>query len=175
MPTPGRPRILDKQKKSRILSLLRLGCGRLTAANAVNCHPRTILNTAKRDPEFADKLALAESAAELVHMENINNAGKDVKYWRASAWMLERIHPERFAKLNPGAVTPSQITNLIAQIADLIVQEVPAARSRKQILKRFDRILLEAHFYNDPIPYQNQDPLIDLKLAAPEKINDDPN
>lgn len=175
MPKPGRPRILDKQKKSRILSLLRLGCGRLTAANAVNCHPRTILNTAKRDPEFADRLALAECAAELVHMENINNAGKDVKYWRASAWMLERINQGRFAKLSPSAVTPSQITDLIVQIADLIVQEVPAARSRKQILKRFDRLLLESHFFSDPIPHPNQDPLSDLKLAAPEQTNDDPN
>lgn len=175
MPKPGRPRILDKQKKSRILSILRLGCSRLTAANAVNCHPRTIFNTAKRDPEFAAKLALAENAAELVHMENVNNAGKDVKYWRASAWMLERLHPERFGKLNPNAVTPSQITDLIVQIADLIVQEVPAARSRKQILKRFDQILLEARFFSDPIPNPDQNPLIDLKLPSPEETNHEPN
>ena len=148
----GRPRVLDEKKKSRILALLRSGCSRVTAANSVNCHPCTILNTAKRDPEFAEKLALGENAAELVHLDNINKAGREAKYWRASAWMLERLHPERFAKPNPDAITPSQIATLIVQIAEIIIQEIPAARNRKQILKRFDRLLVEARLFKDPIP-----------------------
>ena len=79
MATVGRPCALDERKKSRILALLMSGCSRRTAASSVNCHPRTILNTAKRDPEFAERLALAENASELIHIENINKAGRETK------------------------------------------------------------------------------------------------
>jgi hypothetical protein len=166
----GRPRVLNEKKKSLILALLRSGCSRVTAARSVNCHPRTILNTAKRDPEFAEKLALGENAAELTHLDNINKAGREVKYWRASAWMLERLHPERFVKSNPDAITPSQITTLIVQIAEIIIQEIPAAKHRKQILKRFDRLLVEARFFKDPIPNPSLTlPLLEFEPAAPEE------
>ena len=105
MRTTGRPHVLTETKKSQILGLLKTGCGKRTAAAAVNCHPQTIANTARRDPEFAKKLALAENAAQLVHLENVNKAGSDVKYWRASAWVLERLNPDQFGWSEPDVVT----------------------------------------------------------------------
>ena len=99
----------------------------------VGCGPKTIPNTAKRNPQFAQKLALAEAASELVHLDNINKAAKELKYWRASAWMLDRIHPDRYAKASPDAVPPSQIIDIIVDIAEIVVQEVPIAKFRKQI------------------------------------------
>jgi hypothetical protein len=166
--------VLDEKKKSRIIAILRSGCSRLTAAHSVNCDPKTIFNTAKRDPEFAAKLALAEDAVELVHLDNINKAGRDVKYWRASAWLLERLHPDRFGKSNPDAVTPPQMADLIVQIAEIVIQEIPVARFRKQILKRFDRLLVEARLLRDPIP--NQAHTLSLLEALPteqDQHNDD--
>jgi hypothetical protein len=142
MSTNGRPPALDETKKSQILALLKTGCGKLTAA--VDCHPQTIANTAKRDPEFAQKLALAENAAQLIHLENLNRAASDAKYWRASAWALERLNPDRFARSDPDAITPPRLAALMVQIAEAIVQEIPVARFRTQILKRFDEILREA-------------------------------
>ena len=174
MATVGRPCALDEKKKSRVLALLMSGCSRATAAHSVRCHPQTILNTAKRDPDFAEKLALAENASELIHIENINKAGRETKYWRASAWMLERLHPDRFGKSNPDTITPSQIAALIVQIAEIIIQEIPAAKHRKQILKRFDRLLVEARLSKDPIP----DPaptvsLLELEPALPDQDDND--
>ena len=166
--------VLDEKKKSRILSLLMAGCSRLTAANSVRCDPKTIFNTARRDPEFAERLALAENAAELIHLDNINKAGREVKYWRASAWMLERLHPDRFGKSDPDTITPSQIAALIVQIAEIIIQEIPAARHRQQILKRFDRLLVEARFFKDPI--SNPAPtisLLELEAVLPEQDDND--
>lgn len=170
MANTGRPRILDKKKKSLILTILRAWCGRVTAANAVNCHSKTIANTAKRDPEFAEKLALAENAAELIHLGNINKAGMDVKYWRASAWMLERLNSERFGKSTPDVITPSQITSLIVQIAEIILQEIPVAEYRKQILKRFDRVLIESRLFKDTISNPSQlFSLLELAPTAPKQ------
>jgi hypothetical protein len=173
MANVGRPFLLDDEKKSRILALLKSGCSRLTAASAVRCHPKTISNTAKRDPDFAEKLALAENATELVHLDNINKAAKDVKYWRASAWMLERLHRDRFGKARPDAIAPSQIADLIVDIAEIIIQEVPVATFRKQILKRFDRLLMETRLFGDQIPNPSpQLPLLDSSPTTPEEQND---
>jgi hypothetical protein len=145
MSTAGRPHALSEMKKSQILALVKTGCGKATAARAVNCHPDTIANTARRDPEFAKKLALADNAAQLVHLDNVNKAGSDVKYWRASAWVLERLNPDRFGRSTPDAVTPPQLAALLLEIADVIVEEIPVARYRTRILKRFDEILKEAN------------------------------
>jgi hypothetical protein len=174
MANRARRYVLDEKKKSRIISLLRAGCSRLTAASSVRCDPKTIFNTARRDPEFAEKLALAENAAELLHLDNINKAGREVKYWRASAWMLERLHPDRFGKSDPDTITPSQIAALIVQIAEIIIQEIPAARHRQQILKRFDRLLVEARLFKDPIldPSQRVS-LLELEPVPQEQNNDD--
>jgi hypothetical protein len=152
MATAGRQCVLDEKKKSRILAFLKSGCSRATAASAIGCDPKTIPNTAKRDPEFAKKLVLAEAASELVHLDNINKAAKELKYWRASAWMLERIHPDRYAKASPDAVPPAQMTDIIVDIAEIIVQEIPIAKFRKQILKRFNQLLIEAQLFADHPP-----------------------
>jgi hypothetical protein len=177
MANAGRRCVLDDKKKSRILVLLMSGCSRVTAANSVGCHPKTIVNTAKRDQDFAKRLALAEDASELIHLDNINKAGKDTRYWRASAWMLERLHPERFGTSKPDAVTPAQVTSLIVQIAEIIVQEIPVAMYRKQILKRFDRLLAEACLFKDN---PNSNPargisFIELPPTVPEQTNHESN
>jgi hypothetical protein len=152
MSNSGRPPVLDEDKKSRILDLLRSGCGKAAAARAVNCDPRTIAYTAKRDPQFADQLARAEHKSELIHLENINVAGTQPQYWRASAWFLERTSPDRFAKTNPGIVTQSQMTALVVQIAEIIIHEIPVAAYRKQVFKRFDAILRQLRFLTVSLP-----------------------
>jgi hypothetical protein len=166
MSTTGRPPALDETKKSRILALLRSGCSRARAASAVNCHPETIANTAKRDPQFADHLAQADSAALLIHLRNVNNAAADVKYWRASAWMLERLCPDMFAKPSRDLIAPEQLSALLLQVAEIIVQEVPVATFRAQVLKRFDRLLKEASLAANP-------PVLDCR-SLPSSISPQP-
>ena len=166
----GRRCVLDDKKKDIIIAIVKSGCGRITAARFVECAARTITNTANRDPDFAKKLSQAESAAEIVHIENINRAGRDVKYWRASAWMLERLHPDRFGKSSPDAVSPSQMASLIIQLAEIVIQEVPAPKYRKGILKRLDRLLIEARLLDNPITPQ-QLSTIDIASVEPEQAN----
>jgi hypothetical protein len=156
MPTIGRPRVLDEKKKSQILAFIKSGCGRVSAAIAVNCDPKTIVNTAKRDPEFANKLAIAEMSTELVHLDNINKAGRQVQYWRASAWLLQRLFPDKYGNTRSDTITPSQISSLVVNIAEIIVQEIPADRYRNKILKRLDGLLKEARLIRDPLPNPSQ-------------------
>ncbi len=136
----GRRPVLDEMKRREILAILTVGCSRRTAAKYVGCAASTIQNTADRNPAFAEKLRRAENQAEVTFMKNINSAAKKAQYWRAAAWALERRNPQEYARRGPDVITVEQISRLLSQCADVIVEEVPAAKHRKNILKRLEQL-----------------------------------
>lgn len=140
MAPKGRPPVLDEMKRREILAILAVGCSRRTAAWYVGCAVSTIQNTADRDPPFADALRHAESQHEITYLKNIQHAAKMPQYWRAAAWVLERVFPQRYAARGPDVLTLDQITQLLGQLAEIIVQEVPVAAFRKRILKRLEKL-----------------------------------
>ena len=141
MRNPGRPPVLDHTKKCQILAIVAVGCSRRTAAQYVGCSPTTIQNTAERDPEFAEQLGHASRASEIEYLRNIKNAAKKEQYWRAAAWALERLNPEDFAQRPVGALTLQQVRTLLAQLAEIVVAEVPVADYRKRAIKSVNRLL----------------------------------
>jgi hypothetical protein len=143
MPKPGRPQVLTEKKKAEILAILSTGCGRGTAAAYVRCALKTIANTARRDPEFAANLAQRENSPEIAHLTNLNRAGKDERYWRASAWTLERMFPQKYGVRPPDSITPEQLSVLMTQVAEMIVREITVARVRKRVIASFGRLLLQ--------------------------------
>src|SRR5688572_21466598 len=94
--SPGRPPILDEDKQKIACKLLGLGFSRRAAARFIGCSHNTILNTARRDPAFAQRLRAAPIEGEANHVEIIRRAGH--QSWRASAWFLERRYPERWGR-----------------------------------------------------------------------------
>ena len=139
----GRRPVLDQYKKREILAILAVGCSRQTAARYVGCAARTIQNTADRDPKFADQLRRAQYQSEIGYMKNIQKAARKEQYWRAAAWALERKNPEEFAARSPDVITIDQITHLLARFAEIVVEELPVAEYRKNILKRLDVLTAE--------------------------------
>ncbi len=131
----GRRPVLDDGKKREIVAILTVGCSRQTAAQYVGCAVSTISRTAQRDPNFAEQLRHAEHQHEITYLKNIQQAAKKPQYWRAAAWVLERIFPNRYARRGPDVITVEQFTVTLTQLVDMIVEEVPA-RYRKQIIKR---------------------------------------
>lgn len=134
----GRPYVLNAAQRNEILDLLKRGCSRRSVARRIGCSPNTITRTADRDPDFARQLASAESDLELRFHDSINNAAESGRYWRAAAWSLERRFPDLFAPRSPDVVTVQQIATLIANIAQIIEEEIPAPTLRKNVLKRLD-------------------------------------
>lgn len=132
----GRRPVLDDVKRREILAILSVGCSRRTAARYVGCAPSTIQNTADRDSQFAQELRHAEYQSEIGYLRNIQKAARQERYWRAAAWALERKNPRDFARRGPDVITVDQIKQLLAQFAEIIVEEVPVAMYRKNILKR---------------------------------------
>lgn len=127
---------LDAFRKREVLAILSVGCSRRTAARYVGCSPSTIARTAQRDAAFAEELRKAELKAQILFMKNIAAAARKEPYWRAAAWALERLNPEEFGPRKPDLLTADQVRELLAEFAALIVEEVPAAKYRKNILRR---------------------------------------
>ena len=145
----GRKPVLTDAKKREIIAIISVGCSRRIAAEYVNCSPRTIQNTADRDPEFAEQLRKASLQTELTFLKNIRDAAKKEQYWRAAAWGLERLNPRDFAQQKPGALSPEQVIDLLDRLAEMVVEEVPVARNRKRLLKRIGELADELRQRDD--------------------------
>lgn len=140
MPRRGRKRILDGYKRREILAILSVGGSREMAAAYVGCCVNTIQNTADRDAKFAELLRRKEKQWEVGYLDNIRAAARSERYWRAAAWALERLNPERYARRGPEVITINQVKTLLTQFAEVITEEVPVAKYRKNILKRLNAI-----------------------------------
>ena len=136
----GRRPVLDEIKQREILALLSVGCSRRVAAQYVGCAPATIQNTSRRDAKFAEKLGQAACSTEIVYLKNIQKAARKEQYWRAAAWALERTMPEKYARRGPDVITVEQIALLLAQVGDILVEEVPQPKQRKKIIKRLEAL-----------------------------------
>ncbi len=141
MPKPEKPRKLqDEYKRQEILTALRLGCSLTAAAKLVGCSPTTIRREATLDPEFGERYKKTRGESEQKYMELLGKAANNPQYWRAAAWALERRFPKHYAPRSPDIITLSQITILIAKIAQILEEEIPAPTLRKNVLKRLDSI-----------------------------------
>ena len=110
------------------------------AAKYVGCGATTIQSTADRDAKFAEQLRRREKDWEIGYLDNIRAAARSERYWRAAAWALERLKPERYARRGPDVITVKQVSALLTQFAEVIAEEVPVAKYRKNILKRLNAI-----------------------------------
>ena len=144
MPKPERQRKLqDKSKQDKVIEVLERGCSLNAAAKLVNCTPATIRREAQLDSEFGERYEQARGQSEYNYLDQIYKAADKPQYWRAAAWALERRFPKHYAPRSPDVITLSQITILIAKIAQILEEEIPAPTLRKNVLKRLDSITAE--------------------------------
>ncbi len=126
---------LDENKRGQVLAILSVGCSQNRAAEYVGCAPATIRRTAERDPKFAKALREVKGGVELGLIRQVRSAAKKEQYWRAAAWALERLFPEKYARRGPDVITADQLARALAQLAETIVQQVPVGAYRKNIVK----------------------------------------
>jgi hypothetical protein len=99
--TPGRPRKIDEAKRREICALIAVGCGIEAAARYVGCSAATVRRELDRDEDFRRAFASAELTCRIEPLRALRAAA--ATHWRAAAWLLERTHPERFARRAPVA------------------------------------------------------------------------
>jgi hypothetical protein len=132
---PRRTKRLTKTQRNKITSMLNIGGDRSMAAGYARCHPATIRAEMRRDAEFANQVTQAELRNESSFLKVIHQAGKDPKQWRAAAWALERLYPERYARRKGNTLTEEQVSQLIAEMAEIVASELPQ-RYRQRVFAR---------------------------------------
>jgi len=137
----GRKPFLTDALKRDVVTILAVGCTRRAAAAYVGCTPRTIRNTAARDPEFAEQLRAAEGRQELTYLTRIHEAAIKPQYWRAAAWFLEHRLPDIYGRRKPDSVSRRQAVDLLQQFAEILTEEIPVARYRKGVLQRVELMI----------------------------------
>jgi hypothetical protein len=134
MASVGRPRILDDPKKREIIALISAGYGIYDAADYVDCSPDTIRRELARDEAFADRFRKATLGAELDPLTSIRQSAKS--NWRAAAWYLERVHPQKYAKRNPVLVKHEEIEDIVESMTNLIFDEVKCKETQLRIISK---------------------------------------
>jgi hypothetical protein len=132
--------LLTEEQKDQICAILAYGCDRETAAGIVECTVVDIGSEITNDPGFAINVRRAEATAELRHMQNILNATKDGKYWRASVWWLERRSPERFGRRSAETITPKQLEQALVAWNEVITCEFPTSEERKRVTACIEKL-----------------------------------
>lgn len=135
MPQP----VLTEEKRNAIVAILSVGCPRYVAARYVGCSPATIARTAARDPQFAARLRQAQASVELAFLRRIGKAADKEQYWRAAAWALERMFPQRYARRDPrDTFDARQVQAALEVLAELLCEFLPPA-SRRELHRRLAR------------------------------------
>ncbi len=148
---------LNQSQQREILAILSVGCSRKAAARFAGCTAAAISRQAKGNPDFAAKLRRAEQNLEIESMRTVFNAAKQDKYWRASAWVLERKDPETFQKLKPDAIPAAYLNEIYDKIIEIILEEFPSAKQRKGFLKRLQSLKSGFPDSSEPADYEPAD------------------
>jgi IS30 family transposase len=135
---PGRPRLLDEIKQHEVCALVTMGCSLNHAARYVGCVPSTIRREARRNPKFNEQLRRASFSAAVTPLQAVREASK--KYWRAAAWLLERIDPERFGKPSPLHIRPNQLEAYHRMLADLFRSEIRDPEDYQRVVAKLGEL-----------------------------------
>lgn len=118
--------LLDLDQQRDVCAILVVGGSRQAAAAYVGCRVEAIEQTAGALPAFAARLARAEQQHELNQLQNVQSAAKNDRYWRAAAWVLERLYPHRYGPRRPRSMPLDEVVKLLGDFADAVLVEVPA-------------------------------------------------
>lgn len=107
----GRPRVLDEMKQREVCAIVATGAGMKTAAEYVGCSVLTIKRESQRNEGFAERLRQSELAAVYAPLQSLREQARH--HWRAAAWLLERLYPERFGSGAERSTLPDELQELL--------------------------------------------------------------
>lgn len=112
---------------------------------------------ARRDEAFAERLKQAELSREIIPLKNLQAAG--VKYWRAAAWTLERLHPNEYGRRKPDVVTPQQLSAVTEQFAEILLRRISSIEDRRAVQQEVVELMrrIERNLAPDARPHPTTD------------------
>jgi len=160
MKSAGRPRLLDDTKKREVCALVSAGCSLDFAARYVSCTAKTIRREEEHDEAFGLRLRNAQLSARLAPLEALR--GKAKTHWRAAAWLLERIDPEQFAKVDQKYYRPEEVIDLLENIGTALEDQLHDLTSKFTAADILQEALKSARLpkrHRNPLPKLGKLPL----------------
>ena len=124
---------LTEKQKTEICSILGVGGTRQLACNYVGCTLETLIQQTLTDDEFAASMAQSEAACEKKHLYNLFNAAGEPKNWHASAWLLERVFADRYAKRKPATVPLADVAMIITNVGEALIGEISDPQCKERM------------------------------------------
>jgi hypothetical protein len=144
------PPLTDAQRHD-ICEMLSSGASRASAAQFAGCHGAALRAEMRRNLDFANRVLQAELNLESTLLRAIRSvAEKDPKQWRAAAWALERIYPNRYAKRRTNTLTVDQVHEFISEVSEIVASELPVPRFRERIFHRLAVLFATARNSSSP-------------------------
>lgn len=122
----GRPTKKIDKYIDPLLDNLRAGMSYQAAASQAGLSTNTVDSWRRNDPEFADLFDAAIDFAEAVMLNEIRQQGRAREDWRATAWILERRFPERWALRKEIDMSVNKKSDGQDMVAAMIEQAVDA-------------------------------------------------
>lgn len=142
----GAKRILDNPRnRAKLLRLLREGASDRAACALLPIDVRNFYRSIERDKELAEQIEKAREEGKHHHIKTIHNAAR--KDWRASAFWLERVHWEEFARRKPEQLGVAQVLTIVMPaLTELIVMlpEDKRAAAGERLEMMAEKLQLEA-------------------------------
>lgn len=123
---PGRPTKKIDKYIDPLLDNLRTGMSYQAAATQAGLSVHTVEAWRRDDPDFAELFDAAVDYAEAVILNEIRQQGRSRDDWRASAWILERRFPERWALRKEIDMSVNKKSDGQDMVAAMIEQAVDA-------------------------------------------------
>lgn len=138
--------------RARALKGYKLGGTDASAAAHAGMSADSLRRWRQDDEDFNAACEMASAEFENIQLGRINKAAKEPKHWTASAWLLERIRPERYARGKVGGddANAGRIPAALAiQIQNLLVVNASGgqpepAELQDDPLGRMEEIVLTA-------------------------------
>src|SRR5688500_3895676 len=124
MNTPIR-HFLTEQQRASVCESFASGGSYEMAADCCGATVENIQAEETFDPCFAQKTYCARMTSEVNLLKSLTGAAGDSKQWRAAAWLLERLYPNRYARRKPNTLPLKEYEQRLQQIADLVKSIVP--------------------------------------------------
>ena len=116
---------LTEQQRASVCDSFSSGGSYETAADCCGATVENIQHEETFDPCFAQKTSCARMTSEVNLLGSLTGAAGDSKNWRAAAWLLERLYPDRYARRKPNTLTLRDHEQRLQQISDLVKSIAP--------------------------------------------------
>lgn len=130
-----------EELRTKLCAMVSVGCSVRNAARLVDVRESTVRKAARSNPDFAKRLHNALAQRELLPLKNLQTAG--AKYWRASAWLLERIDRTAYGRYKPDTITDEHLSRFAEILVEIVRQAVPNDDVRRVIGRHVEEVVSE--------------------------------